>query len=163
MKNHAYNHKIITFVCWAFILTLLCASVTKIKSRLKYTAMPVRNGTLTKWILLKWGHFDRAKPTLKIMLVSWTSCRILKGFRLSNAENLESVGQRATKLLAVKVGGLKKKSAGRPRPHSNQSARVRTPAPSNHSQSLMAGNFAGLWPADPKFSALKVLNPFKIV
>ena len=30
-----------------------------------------------------------------------------------------SVGQRAAKLLAVNVGGLKKKSADRPRPHSN--------------------------------------------
>ena len=35
-----------------------------------------------------------------------------------------SVGQRASKLLAVKVGGLKKKSAIWPQPLSNQSARV---------------------------------------
>ena len=55
-----------------------------------------------------------------------------------------SVGQRAAKLLAVNVGGLKKKSANRPRPHSKQSARVRCLARSNHSQSLMAGNFAAL-------------------
>ena len=34
-----------------------------------------------------------------------------KGFRSFNAENLGSVGQRAAKLLAVKVGVLKKKSA----------------------------------------------------
>ena len=27
----------------------------------------------------------------------------------------------------------------------------------------MAGNFAALWPTDPKFSALKDLNPFKTV
>ena len=33
----------------------------------------------------------------------------------------------------------------------------------NSSQTLMAGNFAALWPADSKFSALKDLNPFKIV
>ena len=39
-----------------------------------------------------------------------------------------SVGQRAAKLLAVNVGGLKKKSANRPRPHSKRSARVRTQA-----------------------------------
>ena len=32
-------------------------------------------------------------------------------FRSFNAENFESVGQRAAKLLAVKVGLLKKKSA----------------------------------------------------
>ena len=55
-----------------------------------------------------------------------------------------SVGQRAAKLLAVNVGGLKKKSANRPRPQTKQSARVRTQAKSNHSQSLMAGKFAAL-------------------
>ena len=33
-------------------------------------------------------------------------------FRCFNAQNLGSVGQRAAKLLAVKVGVLKKKSAG---------------------------------------------------
>ena len=55
-----------------------------------------------------------------------------------------SVGQRAAKLLAVNVGGLKKKSANRPWPQSKQSARVRCLARSNHSQSLMAGNFAAL-------------------
>ena len=57
---------------------------------------------------------------------------------------MESVGQRAAKLLAVNVGGLKKKSADWPRSHSKQSARVRTQAKSNHSQSLMASKFAAL-------------------
>ena len=40
----------------------------------------------------------------------------LKKFRCLNAKNLGSVGQRATKLLAVKVGVLKKKSATLPIP-----------------------------------------------
>ena len=84
-----------------------------------------------------------------------------KGFRSFNTENLGSVGQRASKLPAVKVGGHKKKSADWPRPLSNQLAWVRTQAESNHSQSLMARHFAALWPTDPKFSALKDLNPFK--
>ena len=44
-----------------------------------------------------------------------------------------------------------------------QSARVRTPAPSNHSQSLMASNFTTLWSTDSKFLALKNLNPLKTV
>ena len=39
-----------------------------------------------------------------------------------------SVDQRAAKLLAVNAGGLKKKSANRPLPHSKQSAWVRTRA-----------------------------------
>ena len=55
-----------------------------------------------------------------------------------------SIGQRALKLLAVKVGGLKKKSAAWPWPQSNQSARIRIQPGSNHSQSLMASNFAAL-------------------
>ena len=54
-----------------------------------------------------------------------------------------------------------KNPAGRPRPHSNQSARVRTRAKSNHSQSLMAGNFAALWPTDLKLLAFKDLNLLK--
>ena len=86
-----------------------------------------------------------------------------KGFRSFNTENLGSIGQRASKLPAVKVGGHKKKSAGRPRTHSNQSAQVRFPSRSNHSQSLMASNFATLWPTDSKFLALKNLNPLKTV
>ena len=38
------------------------------------------------------------------------------GFRSFNTENLRSVGQRASKLPAVKVGGHKKKSADWPQP-----------------------------------------------
>ena len=86
-----------------------------------------------------------------------------KGFRSFNTENLGSVGQRASKLPAVKVGGHKKKSADRPRPLSNHSARIRVVPGSNHSQSLKAGHFAALWHTDPKFLALKDLNPFKTV
>ena len=55
-----------------------------------------------------------------------------------------SVGQRAQKLLAVKVEGLKKKSAARPQPHLNQSAQILVPLGSNHSKSLMASNFAAI-------------------
>ena len=86
---------------------------------------------------------------------------LFKRFRSFVAQNLESVGQRAAKLLAVKVGGLKKKSAFQPWPHSNRSARVHDHQGSNHSPSLMAGKFAALWPTDPKFLALKDLNLLK--
>ena len=51
------------------------------------------------------------------------------------------------------MGGLNKKSAAQP--HLNQSAWIRVCPVSNHSQSLMAGNFAALWPTDPKFLELK--------
>ena len=67
-----------------------------------------------------------------------------KGFRSFNTGNLGSFGQRASKLPTVKVEGLKKKSAAQPQPQSNQSAQIRERPGSNHSQSLMAGNFAAL-------------------
>ena len=56
-----------------------------------YTAMPFRNGILTKWMLLKWGHFYEAKPTLKILLASWAFYTVLKGVWTFNAEKLGSV------------------------------------------------------------------------
>ena len=86
-----------------------------------------------------------------------------KRYRSFNIVNIGSVDERALKLPAFKVEGVKKKSAVQPRPHLNRSARIRVGPGSNHSQSLMAGNFAALWPTDPKFSALKDLNPFKTV
>ena len=52
---------------------------------------------------MKMSHFDRAKPTLKLLLASWTFYSFLKGFRSFNAKNLESVGQRAAKWLAIKL------------------------------------------------------------
>ena len=67
-----------------------------------------------------------------------------KGFRSFNAENLGSVDQRASKLPAIKVGGHKKKSAAQPWPHLNLLAWIQIQPGSNHSQSLMAGNFAVL-------------------
>ena len=58
-----------------------------------------------------------------MLSASWNFRTIEKRFRSLNAENLKSAGQRAAKLLAVKIGGLKKKSAAQPRPHSNHPAR----------------------------------------
>ena len=84
-----------------------------------------------------------------------------KRFRSFFVKNLESVGQRAAKLLVVKFGGLKKKSAFQPRPHSNQSACAREHLGSNHSKTLMAGNFVAHWPTDHKLSAFKDLNLLK--
>ena len=46
-----------------------------------------------------------------MLLASSTYDTVLKGVRFFNAKNLGSVGQRAAKLLAVKVEVLKKKSA----------------------------------------------------
>ena len=70
-----------------------------------------------------------------------------KGFRSFNARNFKSVGQRAAKLLAVKVGVLKKKSAASAIPPELCAIAFGpdSSAPgSNHSQSLMARHFAAL-------------------
>ena len=46
--------------------------------------------------------------------------------------------------LVVKVKVLKRKSANQPQTHSNQLAQIQCRASLNHSQSLMASNFAAL-------------------
>ena len=51
------------------------------------------------------------KPTIRMLLVSCNFIASLKEFTSCNAKNLGSVDQRASKLLAVKFGVLKKKSA----------------------------------------------------
>ena len=98
--------------------------ISVLPNRAKYSHgkkdIPTYNKTLCKW-----GHFEKAKTTFKMLLVSWFLMYFFKRFRSIYAKNLGSAGQKAAKLLAVKVGGLKKKSAGRPRPHLNHSAHIR--------------------------------------
>ena len=60
--------------------------------------------------------------------------------RSFDAKNLGSVNLRAAKLLAVKVRDLKKNLPTDP----DHTQTNRVYAGSNHSQSLMAGNFAAL-------------------
>ena len=69
------------------------------------------------------GNFTVLQPTDSKSL-ALKDLNLKKKFRCLNAENLGSVGQRAAKLLAVKVGGLNKKSAALPRPLSKQSAQI---------------------------------------
>ena len=77
---------------------------------------------------------------LKILLSSWNFDKVFKKIRSFDAENLGSVDLRAAKLLAVKVGDLKKSLP--PDPGHTRTSRVCVGL--NHSQSLMAGNFAAL-------------------
>ena len=65
-------------------------------------------------------------------------------FRSFNAKNLGSVGQRAAKLPAVKVGGLKKSLPAGPGTTRTSQPRFESWRRLNHSQSLMAGNFVAL-------------------
>ena len=71
-----------------------------------------------------------------------------------------SVGQRASKLLAVKVGGLNKKSAAWPWPHSKYSACIREQQGRIILKVLWP---VTLQPKDPKILALKGISPFKTV
>ena len=49
----------------------------------------------------KWGHFDRAKPTFKMLTASWAFDAVLKMFRSFDAKNFGSTGERAAKLQAI--------------------------------------------------------------
>ena len=66
--------------------------------------------------------------------------QFLKKIRSFDAKNLGSIDLRAAKLQAVKVGDLKKSLPPDPGP----TRTIRICVESNHSQSLMAGNFAAL-------------------
>ena len=71
----------------------------------------------------------------------------VKGFRSFHIINIESVGQRTSKLLAVKLGVLKKKSVASAIPVELCASPFdlgSVCSGSNHSQSLMASNFAAL-------------------
>ena len=75
-----------------------------------------------------------------MLLSSYNFDTVLKKIRSFDAENLGYVDLRAAKLLAVKVGDLKKSLP--PDPGPTRTSQVC--AGSNHSQSLMASNFAAL-------------------
>ena len=53
--------------------------------------------------LWKWGNFDRAKSTLKMLLAFWFLLNFFKRLKSFNNKNLGSVGQRAAKLPAIKL------------------------------------------------------------
>ena len=86
-----------------------------------------------------------------LSLKSYYSLELLickgKGFRSFHAGKIGSVGQRASKLLAAKVGGLKKNSAAlaiAAELFARASAQVRVGPGQNCSQSLTDGKFVAL-------------------
>ena len=127
----------------------------------KHHCMPVRNGTLTKEILLKWGHFDGAKPTLKILLASWAFYTVLTRFWTFNAESLGSVDQRAAKLPVIKLWEWLDRDRIRTWAAWFEWGRGRAADFFLRPPTLKAGNFEALLCTDPIFTALKVLNLFK--
>ena len=81
---------------WSGLLDFLCYW-------LEQNTVACRKTGLFGKLLCKWGHFERAKTTLRIMLASWFLMCFFKKFRCLNAENLGSVGQWAVKLPAIKL------------------------------------------------------------
>ena len=78
------------------------SQINKTNKMLKYfkcTAML----TINRSFAHLWSVFDRAKPTFKMLLAFWNFYTILNGVRPLNAKNLESVGQRTTKISAIKL------------------------------------------------------------
>ena len=58
----------------------LCGAVSKSFVFLfGYTVVALCLHTVTRLALWKWGHFERAKFTLKILTASWTVDMILEG------------------------------------------------------------------------------------
>ena len=111
------------------------------------------------WAISTKFHKDWTKNWEFLLMANFWECPVFFPLTL----NMKSVGQRESKLLAVKVGGLKKKSAIWPRPLSNQSAWVWLRPGSNLSQSFTDSNFAALSPTDPIFTESIDLNPLKNV
>ena len=111
--------------------------------------------------LCKWGHFERAKPTLKMLLASWFLVCFFKRFRCLNAENLGSVSQRAAKLPATKLWELLDCARNRTEADWFKWGRGRPADFFLRPSTLTASNFAALWPTDPKFSAFKHLQLLK--
>ena len=72
------------------------------KKILQYSGVRLRRDAYNK-SLCKWGHFEKAKTTFKMLLATWFLMCFFIRFRFFNAKNLGSVGQRAAKLPAIKL------------------------------------------------------------
>ena len=111
--------------------------------------------------LCKWGHFEKAKTTFKMLLATWFLVCFFKRFRSFVAENLESVGQRAANLPAIKLWKWLERDRESNPGRLADWGRGRLADFFLRPPTLTAINFAALWPADSKFSALKDLNLLK--
>ena len=108
--------------------------------------------------LCKWGHFEKAKTTLKMLLASCFLMYFFKRFRSFNAKNLESVGQRVAKLLAIKLWEWLDRDRNRTRADWFEWGRGRPADFFLRPPTLTASNFAALWSTDLKSLAKKDLN-----
>ena len=96
-----------------------------------------------------------------MLLASWFLVCFFKRLRYFNAKNLKSVGQRAAKLPAIKLWKWFNCARNRTQADWFGWGRGRLADFFLRPPTLTAGNFAALWPTDPKFLALKDLNLLK--
>ena len=92
-----------------------------------------------------------------MLLASWFLVYFLKNFTSYKAKNLGSVGWRAVKLPAIKLENDSTASRTRTEADWFVWGRGRLADFFLRPPTLTAGNFAALWPTDPKFWALKDL------
>ena len=95
-----------------------------------------------------------------MLLASWNFDKVWKGLRSFYAENLGSVGQRAAKLLTIKLWEWFDPGQSQIWADWFDQSRGRVADFFMRPPTLTASNFAALWPKDLKFSAFKDLNPF---
>ena len=96
-----------------------------------------------------------------MLLASWTFYTILKGFRSFIAENLESVGQRAAKLLTIKLWEWFDPGTTRTWADWFECGRGQMADFFVRPPTLTTGNFGAIWPKDLKISEIKDLNRLK--
>ena len=95
-----------------------------------------------------------------MLLASWACNSVEKRLRSFNAENLGFVDQRAAKLPAIKLWEWFDFARVRTQADCFEWGRGRLADFFLWPPTLTADNFKALWPTNPKFSALKNLNPF---
>ena len=110
---------------------------------------------------VKWGLFDRVKPTFKMLLPFWKFYKILNELRPLNAENLKSIGQRTTKIPAIKLWEWFDPELTRMRADWFEWGWGWAVDFFLRPQTLAANNFKALWSKDLKFLALKDLKPLQ--
>ena len=111
--------------------------------------------------LCKWGHFEKAKTTFKMLLATWFLVCFFKRFRSFVAENLESVGQRAAKLPAIKLWEWFDPGWSWTRADRFECGRGWKADFFFRPPTLIVSNFEALQSTDPKFLSFKDLNLLK--
>ena len=125
-----------------------------------YTTMDICLHLVTKQALWKWGHFERARHTFKMLPVFWFLVYFVKRFRYFNALNIGSVGLRAAKLLSIKLWEWFKPSRSRTRTDLFKCCQGQMADFFLRRPTFKASNFAALLSTDLIFTALKDQNLF---